>query len=312
MTGNGYEILTFRYSIVLLQREDRESEKLENVAEKIRTKICGKERYGVFVIGEKIVSGENVRYEIEKLYDVLQDCFYIGETQIIKGNRENIKRLYYTNEHHLLTTQLLQQVTTGKIQDLEKVYNKVFDFFNKNKVVVREMRYTLYALVNQIYQFNAESFDPVIECNRIMQQIYTSRDYEDAKRRIWKIVEILIVKTQAENEHQDSGFETYCRIVHFLNANISENYSLQEIADLFHISQPYLSKLFRKYKGGTYKEYCTNLKVQISIKLMKENPDLLIKDIAEKVGYDQLYFSTVFYRVMGEYPKQYRNRIEKE
>ena len=39
---------------------------------------------------------------------------------------------------------------------------------------------------------------------------------------------------------------------------------------------------------------------------------MLIKEIAERVGYDQLYFSSVFYRVMGEYPKQYRSRLSGE
>ena len=35
-----------------------------------------------------------------------------------------------------------------------------------------------------------------------------------------------------------------------------------------------------------------------------------IKDIAEQLGYDQLYFSTVFHRITGEYPKHYREQLE--
>ena len=31
---------------------------------------------------------------------------------------------------------------------------------------------------------------------------------------------------------------------------------------------------------------------------------------AEQLGYDQLYFSTVFHRITGEYPKHYRERLE--
>ena len=35
----------------------------------------------------------------------------------------------------------------------------------------------------------------------------------------------------------------------------------------------------------------------------------MIKDVADMVGYDQLYFSTVFHRITGEYPKHYREHL---
>ena len=303
-----YRVLSYRYSIVLLQTEEKEA--LELTAEKIKKRVCNKEKHGVFVVGENFVSGRQVRNEIEKLYDVLQSSFYLGETQIVREYKKKAKQDTDTEEYHLLTTQLLQQVNSQKISELKTVYDRLFDFFHRNKVSVREMRYTLYMLISRIYQLDAERFDPAIETNRIMRRLYSSKDYEEARIQIWKIIEQLAAKKQMENEHQDSGSEVYWKILHFLNANISENYSLQEIADSFHISQPYLSRLFRKYKGVSYKEYCTNLKVQTSIRLMEENPNMLIKEIAERVGYDQLYFSSVFYRVMGEYPKQYRRRFD--
>lgn len=304
-------VLSYRYSMVLLWPENA-GESLEAFARTLKNKVCGREQNGVFVIGDTLAAGEAVREEIERLYDMLQGCFYLGETQIVTKDMGQTRQQADAEEYHRLTAQLLQQVHSQKISDLKTVYDRLFDFFGQKKASVREMRHTLYLLVSRLYQLDAERFDPTVESNRIMRRLYTARDYEEARARIWEIIEQLPRKNPPETEHMDSGSETYWKVVHFLNANISENYSLQEIADSFHISQPYLSRLFRKYKGMSYKEYCTNLKVQTSIRLMEENPHMLIKEIAERVGYDQLYFSSVFYRVMGEYPKQYRSRLSGE
>ena len=78
---------------------------------------------------------------------------------------------------------------------------------------------------------------------------------------------------------------------------------------MFGVSQPYISKLFRTYSGESFKEYVLRKKIDTAVSLMEENPAVFIKDIAEQVGFDQLYFSTVFHRMMGQYPSQYREKL---
>ncbi|HEY5584719.1 MAG TPA: helix-turn-helix domain-containing protein, partial [Ruminiclostridium sp.] len=54
------------------------------------------------------------------------------------------------------------------------------------------------------------------------------------------------------------------------------------------------SRLFRKHTNLSFNEYVTNLRINEAKRLMREQPGMLLKDIAEIVGYqDQHYFSRI-------------------
>ena len=45
---------------------------------------------------------------------------------------------------------------------------------------------------------------------------------------------------------------------------------------------------------------------------MQANPKLLVKDVAAQLGYEQLYFSTVFNKHVGMSPSEYKVRQQEE
>lgn len=157
---------------------------------------------------------------------------------------------------------------------------------------------------------DANSIDPVVEINRVLRELYGCASYQQAQECVWRTVDSLISRVRAaQSSSQPQSQQIFWKIIEYLNTHIRENFSLQEISDAFGISQPYVSKLFRMYSGKSYKEYVTDRKIATAISLMERDRNILIKDVAEQVGYDQLYFSTVFYRITGEYPKQYRENL---
>ena len=67
-----------------------------------------------------------------------------------------------------------------------------------------------------------------------------------------------------------------------------------------------LSRFFQKYEGQSFSNYLTEIRIQRAKELLKANQDLLIKDVAYMVGYnDQFYFSRVFHSVAGLTPTEY-------
>lgn len=102
-------------------------------------------------------------------------------------------------------------------------------------------------------------------------------------------------------------------IKEYLNRHISESITLQSVCKEFGISQPYLSKLFRKYEDKSFNNYITTVRIDCAKKLMQENRDFFIKDIAAMVGYnDQFYFSRVFCSVTGTPPSVYAEMLDME
>ena len=113
-----------------------------------------------------------------------------------------------------------------------------------------------------------------------------------------------------ENSSSRRDYRIFEQIRVFIEQNLSQNYSLQEISSIFKASQPYIRKVFRQYTGKSYNEYVVEKKIRYAVELMETNPDIYIKDIADILGYDQLYFGTVFKKVMGVSPSQYKGMVQ--
>ncbi len=98
----------------------------------------------------------------------------------------------------------------------------------------------------------------------------------------------------------------YNSIIQYIQENIEKNLFLNEVCGIFGVSQPYVSKLFKRYAGCSYKEYVLKIKMETAIEMMKKTPDILIKDVAQGLGFENpLYFSTIFKSVMGISPTQF-------
>lgn len=98
----------------------------------------------------------------------------------------------------------------------------------------------------------------------------------------------------------------FATIESYIQRHLSENLSLQSICKKFGVSQTYMGKLFRKYENESFNRYLTSVRMEKAVKLMKETPDIFIKDVATRVGYnDQFYFSRIFRSYMGVCPSDY-------
>lgn len=75
------------------------------------------------------------------------------------------------------------------------------------------------------------------------------------------------------------------------------------------------SIFFRKFKshtGMTPLQYLLEIRLSYASKLL-ESTNLQISEISEFVGYDNaLYFSRLFHHHIGECPREYRDRFQKE
>ncbi|WP_186576032.1 response regulator transcription factor [Aquibacillus kalidii] len=82
--------------------------------------------------------------------------------------------------------------------------------------------------------------------------------------------------------------------------------TLGKVADEFHVSMEYLSRILKQELGISYVGLLTQMRINKAIDLLKTT-DMTIREIAEEVGYDsQHYFSTAFKKTMGISPKQFK------
>ncbi|MDO4337377.1 MAG: response regulator [Eubacteriales bacterium] len=105
--------------------------------------------------------------------------------------------------------------------------------------------------------------------------------------------------------------EFFEQIRRYVNIHLHETMTLNHIGRVFGISQSSISCLFRKYAGKSFNAYLTAIRMERARELLETQPELLIRDVAEMVGYaDQLYFSRVFKSVTGRTPSEYAKTKE--
>jgi len=92
----------------------------------------------------------------------------------------------------------------------------------------------------------------------------------------------------------------------FIEANFSQDLTLEEVAQQVYLSPCYFSRLFKQIKGLNFIDYLTRVRLQAARELLLST-NLSVAEIAARVGYhDARYFGQVFKKQEGYTPGVFR------
>lgn len=107
--------------------------------------------------------------------------------------------------------------------------------------------------------------------------------------------------------------ELYTYAIHFIQEKYTQPISIQNVCTQIGISQTYLSRLFRKHGNTSFSAYLTQYRLNAAMKMIREHPDVSLKNVAACVGYDDYaYFSRVFHQIVGCTPSQWAANPENQ
>lgn len=99
------------------------------------------------------------------------------------------------------------------------------------------------------------------------------------------------------------------RICAYIAEHLSEDLSLDELAQVVDMSPNYLIALFRESLGMTPHKYVVQQRIERARRLLAR-PALSLLEIAHRCGFqDQSQFTTIFRRNLGVTPGQYRRQM---
>jgi len=99
------------------------------------------------------------------------------------------------------------------------------------------------------------------------------------------------------------------RAITFISRQITEKLSAEELAEHVGLSESHLNRVFRQQTGYAPMEYVRRHRVQRAKELLGD-PDLSVKEVAARTGFDDAYhFSRVFRQIAGVPPTAYRDAL---
>lgn len=109
----------------------------------------------------------------------------------------------------------------------------------------------------------------------------------------------------ADAQDASPSAQQYRQIMEVLSKHVSEQLTISQVAQLCHMSPTGLKRTFSRYAGIGVMHYFMELKIRHAMELMRRGER--ISTVSEKLGFEnQNYFSTVFRRVVGMSPSQFR------
>ncbi|MBQ9872091.1 MAG: helix-turn-helix transcriptional regulator [Eubacterium sp.] len=119
---------------------------------------------------------------------------------------------------------------------------------------------------------------------------------------------IRYAKVMAQKQKKGIHSKQVVKCMDYIGQNLHDKITMEQLAQHVKLNETYLSKLFRKETGLSISEYIRNKKIEEAMALLRYSEKTSI-EIATDLGFSShSYFISVFKKVCGMTPKEYRNQ----
>lgn len=248
------------------------------------------ELYFLFSGSTKYVIADDMVYEISE-GDIVWIPPYINH-QTQPNDIERHKRLLFW-----ISPQFFDNLF-----DSEK---ELYDFFNFHRVIkttsrdVKLFRKYSNLLMEEYFADNAKHHDDVIKGLLLSLLVQLKRMYENN------------LVLQNDLSPDNTTLHNLNLLISYINTNFSFDITLETLSEQVNMNPVYISSLFKKNLGFTFKEYLVKLRIKKATQLLKNSSDS-IENIAFECGFHSSnHFCKTFKSLVGMSPSMFRN-IDKE
>ncbi len=172
----------------------------------------------------------------------------------------------------------------------------------------RMLRLSLLQLTEVCRSFLSDNKIPASRLVEDPKALEACRKAEESVGDLVECAGVLYDLTIALLEDSAHNMDTVLIVKDFIQKHYREDLSRDQLAEIVYVTPNYLSKLFREKIGMNMREYVNLLRISEAKRLLLST-DENISDIASNLGYNNIsYFSTVFRKISGLSPAEWRNQ----
>ncbi len=256
-------------------------------------------------VGEQFIPVHELKTENELLGIILEhnknlgSTILTGKTDYSDGFKNIIEKSFSFFDIKRQSYQRL--FLSGEDSELIAIIKNIYD-----KYTEQQLKVELYLIISVIKNL-AEGFNltTIIDnfAGLTAEAIEPEMIFEDLNAAVYVIFRhVNALNSRHENVVVD-------KIKKFINDNISDDLSLENIADKLHYNPSYLSRLFSENTDTTISAYIKECRLNL-IKKCLSDKNIMIKDICTMVGIESTnYLSRLFKKELGMSPKDYREKV---
>lgn len=286
-------------AVFLVSADNRET--VEKCIQSLARKFLAK-HIGVIAVGkckQERQEIQNSYYEAMKMLDITYKYpsgVYMYQTAESSLARFDFQKSWSTDQLVLL---LMHRKTEEFLQQTERYINCCM---KARGIFVQECRLHLLSVFSRIAEIYGGEIRELYYS--VTKQLINCDCFTALYPMIEKIVQqVLETLNNAENNDEMK------QILAFVQANFQSDIQLQDIAERFFLSTPYLSALFKKHVGMTFTSYLRECRLNWATHLL-ETTCFSVQRIALEVGYtDKRYFVDLFNKAYKMSPTEYRTRF---
>ena len=292
-----------RFVVVSADDTDRQ----EELVNRLYNSLCGRE-LPVTLIYKKGVMLKNAGKSFTVLREQLIKKLVLGKPQLIccDGSAES-----YESVGHLYSKSDIEQVTSAiRKGDRERVklslgsiLNTMYDAFSTQEEITGVLNVILdtYSLnyPDKMHRRNTSVKKEIIDA--VAGFVSREAFLEDTTS--------IFMTLKKDNSSSDRYTMLVEDIENYLVKNYTKSITNEVLSREFGFVPSYLSRIFKKHKGVSPGEYITKYRIDLAKKILEENPDIMVKEVADMVGFkESYYFSKTFKRETGMWPTEYHGK----
>ncbi|MDS0527042.1 response regulator [Clostridium sp. SHJSY1] len=239
---------------------------------------------------------------IGDLHNDLSRKIILTKSQILCSNDSlevHIEQRYFKNQIEFIRKWL-------KKGDKDKVKSSILEVFKimENKNATQYEVINFFDMIINYFYFNEKLVKG--EISVIIKELYeTINNFEDYYSAAEDMASVLLDIVEIDKTgKQPKLIED---IQEYLKTHYQKSITNMVLSKEFGFVPSYISQLFKQYNNGISPgEYLSNYRIEMAKKIMEEQPELLVKEIADMVGFhDAYYFSKIFKKKTGMWPTNY-------
>lgn len=240
---------------------------------------------------------------IKKLYRSLNSGIVIGKDQIIcSDNKSDYDQVGEAEK--MLCERIEYYIRYKETYKMKEILSALFELWREDErtqiYIEKQMDHIFYEL-GMVYD-NKEQFEETVYA--LEEAFFYAEDLNDLQEVVMQMIQQF--DPQGQVEKNDDKEELFQEILIYLENHMHEEITIPKICSRFGVSQTSLSRMFRRKEQCSFSNYLMRLRIECAKRVMDQDKEVFVKDVAERVGYkDQFYFSRIFRSIVGKSPSEY-------